>query len=108
MAKATKVNLPVQKTRTRKQVTYYEEPYTERQTIINLALTEGEADCLIAILAKIGGSRTRSPRKYVHRISGALTTALGYGYMMSDAYKLLEGFRFKSYENCRAGSESDE
>lgn len=92
MAKAFKVTgAQVPKQRQRRVVTYETETYYEEQTLINLTLTEGEADCLIALLCKVGGHHSRSPRKYVDRISTALKQAVGHGYQKTDAYKLLGG-----------------
>jgi len=66
---------------------------------IILELTEGEADFLIAVLSRIGGSPTKSPRKYQERISAPLVEALGFDFYGTDAHKLSTGdIGFRNYD----------
>lgn len=100
MAKAFKVTgAQVPKQRQRRVVTYETETYYEEQTLINLTLTEGEADCLLAVLCKVGGDRKDSPRKYVDRISEALKQAVGHDFRHTDAYPLLGSIRGLVFHN---------
>jgi hypothetical protein len=70
---------------------------------VTLSLTEGEADLLLAVLAAVGGSQSKSPRKYARRITSALEGALGYDYESTDAYYLMIGdIEFSNY-----GTEED-
>lgn len=57
---------------------------------VTLKLTEGEADLLLSMFSNVGGSTTRSPRKYADRMRNALTGALGYTYESTDAHALLK------------------
>jgi hypothetical protein len=70
-----------------------EESIVQRTKVnrIQLTLTEGEADFLLAVLSKIGGSPVKSPRKYQERISKALTDATGLNFTDTDAYALAHG-----------------
>lgn len=55
---------------------------------VQLELTEGEADFLLATMASIAGHPRNSPRKYAERIRNALTAATGLDYSRADAYRL--------------------
>ena len=65
-------------------------PITKHVPAYQLTITEGEADFLLAVLARIGGHSSQSPRKYSNSIRRALTEATGYNYLDSDAYRLSE------------------
>ena len=78
---------------------------TQKTTVpaVLLELGEGEADFLQAVMAKISGSETDSPRKYAGRIARALKHATGQDYTDTDAYKLMvnprtSSLRFKDYQ----------
>ena len=74
----------------------------KRQTTrkVTLTLTEGEADLLLALTSMAGGSASRSPRKYAHRIRRALVEALGYNELDTDAFHLgLGHVEFFDYDN---------
>lgn len=66
----------------------------KRVTRVQLTLTEGEADFLLAVLAKIGGHPKNSPRKYAERISEALKNTLGISYKKTDAFPLSSGYLY--------------
>ena len=67
---------------------------------ITLKLTEGEADLLLALTGMVGGSKTKSPRKYAQRVYKALSCALGYEVTDTDAYHLgLGSVEFFDYDN---------
>jgi hypothetical protein len=61
-----------------------------KEPVIRLELTEAEARTLHAIYAKVGGSPTDSPRKYMDGIGGALRSVLG-DYADHAEYPLLRG-----------------
>lgn len=74
---------------------------------VQLTLTEGEADFLLALMAHVGGDQKKSPRKYAIRIREALSRALGIDYKGTDAYQLSEGrIKFSDYADPKAGSET--
>lgn len=82
----------------------------KRQTTrkITLSLTEGEAELLLMLTGAIGGSRSKSPRKYGMRIYRALQEALGYGASETDAFHLgLGHIEFFDYDNHPDITESD-
>jgi hypothetical protein len=56
-----------------------------------MSLTEGEADFLLALCARVGGDPAKSPRKYMERIYKALSGAVGYGHEGTDASPLAIG-----------------
>ena len=72
------------------RATKVQETVVRREKVdrIRLTLTEGEADFLQAVLARVGGSKN-SPRKYESRISKALADATGESSEQTDAAKLL-------------------
>lgn len=73
---------------------------------VELTLTEGEADFLLAVLCKVGGSSEKSPRKYQERIQEALVTATGTTYKDTDAYPLSWGsIGFDDYADPNAGKQ---
>jgi len=74
MAHATKISQAIRK--------------VERVPRIQLILTEGEADLLQETMARIGGHRHQSPRKYADRIAKALREATGQDHRQTDAYRL--------------------
>ena len=57
-----------------------------------LELTHEEADALTAILCRVGGSSSDSPRKHAAAISNALYK-VGYEYETCEAYKYLEPYK---------------
>lgn len=69
---------------------------------VTLSLTEREAGTLAAILCKIAGSETNSPRGYSQRIHEALKRA-GFQYDLQPEYDLIDrreygsGFTFNPY-----------
>lgn len=75
-------------------------PVKQPPVKILLELSEGEADFILGITARIGGSTTGSPRKYNEPIQEALSEALGISWDETDAYGLLHGgggLRFENY-----------
>jgi hypothetical protein len=64
------------------------------QTLIQLDLTPGDADMLIAVLAKVGGSPHNSPRKYATRVMSALMEVTGGDWESTDSFPLMEGSLF--------------
>lgn len=54
-----------------------------------LELTDGEADFILGVTNRVGGSPTASPRKYSERIRAALRDALGVDPFRTDADKLM-------------------
>lgn len=74
-------------------------PVKQPPVKILLELSEGEADFILGITSRIGGSMTDSPRKYNDRIQEALTGALGVRWDDTDSYPLLRGagLRFENY-----------
>lgn len=79
---------------------------TRRQKLVQLTLTEGEADFLLAVLARVGGHKTNSPRKYQVRIKDALQRATGITYKETDANQLAYGvgMGFRDYDDPKGGS----
>lgn len=76
---------------------------------IQLTLTEGEADFLIAVLAEVGGHEKLSPRKYERRIYRALCDATGFTFQDTDAFKLMSGrITFDNYADPDGGHEDQE
>lgn len=53
----------------------------------NLKISEGEADFILGVCARIGGTNN-SPRKYARRLAKALSKATGYTYRDTDASRL--------------------
>jgi hypothetical protein len=84
MAKAAVTSTVVE----RRKVVSYEDVEVRK---INLELTEGDADFLLAVLNLIGGNAKNSPRKYGDRISAALKEATGLSADDTDAYELVAG-----------------
>jgi hypothetical protein len=63
---------------------------TIREKTVNLTLSTDEAETLMAILAKVGGHRERSPRKHVEAVTVALSKAgLRPYHSASHPYSLL-------------------
>lgn len=81
-------------------------PVKQPPVKVILELTEGEADFILGVTAKLGGDREKSPRKYSDRIQAALTDALGYDWSRTDAYKLSSGggIYFNSYNSAEANA----
>lgn len=83
-----------EKVKVRKKVpvtTYEIQETTEKRKRVKLVLSEGDADFLLAVLARIGGHRHKSPRKYAARIFRALQDATGLEYTLTDAWQLSAG-----------------
>lgn len=73
---------------------------------VTLNLSEDEVNTLIAIMARIGGSPTHSPRRHVSAISNALYKALnvpGYYYMSLKEYAALSDSTGMKFENDKIG-----
>lgn len=89
------------KVRKKVPVTTYEvQETTEKRKRVKLVLSEGDADFLLAVLARIGGHRTKSPRKYATRIFRALTDATDLDYTLTDAWQLGAGtIMFANYSD---------
>lgn len=77
------------------------------RTGFNLFISDGEADFLLAVLSAVGGSPTKSPRKYAERISAALEKATSLKYVDTDAFPLMKVIggqvQFKDYPDPDAG-----
>lgn len=63
-------------------------PVKQPPNKVILELTEGEADLIYFLVGRVTGSSNNSPRKYADRIHHALSAALGYMSVQSDAYRL--------------------
>lgn len=78
-------------------------PVKQPPVKVILELSEGEADFILGVTGKIGGSPDRSPRKYSDRIRAALTGALGYDWHETDAFKHSSrgpALYFNAYSTC--------
>lgn len=76
----------------------------QRVRRIQLELTDGEADFLMAVLSRVDGHEKDSPRKYQRRISAALERATGHMFAYTDAYPLSSGeIEFQSYPDPQGG-----
>lgn len=75
---------------------------------VTLNLNEDEVNTLIALMARIGGSPTHSPRRHVDAISNALHMALGAPggyYKCLKEYTCLSNSTGMKFENDKAGEE---
>lgn len=77
-------------------------PVKQPPNKVILELSEGEADFILALTARIGGHPEHSPRKYSERICTALTVALGFAWDGTDAEKLMTSSSRIYFNNYRA------
>lgn len=65
--------------------------------LVDLLLTAEEADCLAAVLSRVAGSPTDSPRKHQQAVTQALQ-GIGLEYNKTDADGMLNGtLHFRDY-----------
>lgn len=61
----------------------------QSQRLVQLEITEGEADLILALCSRVGGHRTKSPRKYARRLRNSLERTLGISYRDTHARMLM-------------------